>query len=387
MTLNFPIGFHEFHKDEGLNFQLNRFYTSGILSYDELAEIGSKITGFDVWIELFLELAREAEEKGDMEKCALCYRAAQFYTLGNEQDEEGRLLKVVLYEKCFEAYAKAYAQEKCIEYDRVPFESGYLPVMIMRHSHKSKGVIVMHGGYDSFMQEFIRYGMYLYEADYDVYFFEGPGQGEVLNRCNIKMTPQWEHCVGAVLDHYHLNEVTLIGISLGGYLATRAAAYEPRIKKLVMFNLIYDFYGSLRARLGKVGGKLLDYLTEHPTNFMWKFVEKRMNRMYFANWLFEQGYYIYEGIHTPCEYFNCIKQYNTRSISEMIYQDTLVLAGASDIYTIYFQEQVDALINAKSVESRLFTKEEHAHQHCQVGNTKLVLDVILDWIERVDKNA
>ena len=77
------------------------------------------------------------------------------YTLGNEKDEKGRLLKVVLYEKCFEAYTKAYEQEKCIEYDRVPFKSGYLPVMIMRHSHKSKGVIVMHGGYDSFMQEFV----------------------------------------------------------------------------------------------------------------------------------------------------------------------------------------------------------------------------------------
>ena len=71
----------------------------------------------------------------------------------------------------------------------------------------------------------------------------------------------------------------------------------------------------------------------------------------------------------------------------MIHQDTLVLAGASDLYTIYLQEQVEALTNAKSVESRLFTKEEHADQHCQVGNTKLVLDVILDWIERVDKNA
>lgn len=387
MILNFPVGFHAFHKDEGMNFQLNRFYTSGVLSYDELAEIGSQITGFDSWIELFLKLAKEAEEKGEMEKCAICYRAAQFYTLGEEKDTEGSLLKVALYEKCFEAYAKAYRHEEWLRYDRIPFQSGYLPVYIMRQSRESKGVIMVHGGYDSFMQEFVRYALYLYEAGYDVYLFEGPGQGEVLCRCNIKMTPQWEYCVSAVLDHYGLDEVTLIGISLGGYLATRAAAYEPRVKKLVMFDLIYDFYGSLRARMGKAGGNFLDYLTEHPQNFMWRFVEKRMNRMYFLNWLFEQGYYIYEGIHTPCEYFNCIKQYNTKSISGMIRQDTLVLAGASDLYTVYLREQVDALVNAKSVESRLFTKEEHADHHCQVGNTKLVLDVILDWIERVDRNA
>lgn len=384
MATNFPVGFHLFHKDEGLNFQLNRFYASGILSYDEVKDIGSRITGFDVWIKLFTELAEKARAKGNMEKAAVCYRAAQFYILGNETDADGRLLKVVFYEKCFEAYAEAY---KDIIYERVPFKSAYLPVYIMKHSSGSKGVIVMHGGYDSFMQEFVRYARYLFEAGYDIYLFEGAGQGEVLCRCNIKMTSQWESCVSVLLDYYGLDAVTLIGISLGGYLATRAAACEPRIKRLVMYDLIYDFYGALRGRLGKVGGKFLDYLTEHPQNFMWKFVEKRMNKMYFLNWLFEQGYYIYENVSTPCEYFNCIKKYNTKTLSQLVTQDTLVMAGAADLYTIFLKEQVDALTNAKTVESRLFTEEEQAHHHCQVGNIKLALDVIIDWIERVEKNA
>lgn len=35
----FPVGYYEFNKDEGLNFQLNRFYSSGTISYDELLEI------------------------------------------------------------------------------------------------------------------------------------------------------------------------------------------------------------------------------------------------------------------------------------------------------------------------------------------------------------
>lgn len=344
MKLNFSVGFHMFHKDERLNFQLNRFYISGVLSYDELAEIGSQITSFDSWIKLFLKLAQEAEEKGNMEKSAICYRAAQFYTLGNQKDTEGKLIKEALYEKCFEAYAKAYSKEDWLKYDRIPFKSGYLPVYIMRQSGESKGVIMMHGVYDSFMHEFVRYAVYIYNAGYNVYLFEGPGQVEVLCRCNIKMTPQWEHCVSAVLDHYGLDEVTLIGISLGGYLATRVSAYEQRVKKLIMLDLIYDFYGSLRARMGKVEGAFLEYLTECPRNFMWRFVEKRMNHMYFMNWLFEKGYYIYERINTPCEYFNCIKQYNIKSISGMTRRETLVLAGASDLYTVYLREQVDALV-------------------------------------------
>lgn len=388
MKVTFPVGFHPFHKDDGMNFQLNRFYTSGVLSYEEVRDIASRITDFDAWIKEFLEFAEKAKAQGDMEKCALCYRAAQFYTLGNEKDPDGKLMKVVLYEKCFEAYAEAY---KDITYQRIPFQTGYLPVYVLKHQSDSKGVIVMHGGYDSFVQEFMRYAMYLHEAGYDIYFFEGPGQGEVLCRCNIKMTPQWEHCVSAVLDHFQLSDVTLIGISLGGYLATRAAAFEPRIKKLIMFDLIYDFYGSIRGgfteRFGKIGGKLLDYLTARPQSVIWKFAQKKMNKIYFLNWLFEQGYYIYEDVNTPCQYFNRIKQYNTRDISKLIQQDTLVMAGTHDFYTIYLKDQVDALTNARSVESRLFTEQEQAHQHCQVGNTKLALDVMLDWMERVEKNA
>ena len=71
----------------------------------------------------------------------------------------------------------------------------------------------------------------------------------------------------------------------------------------------------------------------------------------------------------------------------MITQDTLVMAGTADLYTVYLKEQIEALTNAKSVESRLFTEDEQAHQHCQVGNLKLALDVIIDWIERVKNNA
>jgi hypothetical protein len=42
---------------------------------------------------------------------------------------------------------------------------------------------------------------------------------------------------------------------------------------------------------------------------------------------------------------------------------------------------VAALLNAKSVTDKIFTKEEHAQNHCQIGNIKLALDTMLKWIE------
>jgi hypothetical protein len=38
------------------------------------------------------------------------------------------------------------------------------------------------------------------------------------------------------------------------------------------------------------------------------------------------------------------------------------------------------LTNARSLTGRIFTAEEQAQNHCQVGNLKLALDVILHWI-------
>ena len=120
-------------------------------------------------------------------------------------------------------------------------------------------------------------------------------------------------------------------------------------------------------------------MTKNKNHPLWNVVNKKLDNIYFTKWLLQQGYEIYENVHTPFEYFNHIKQYNTREISSLITQDTLVLAGEKDIYTIYYQNQLDALVSAKSVTGRIFTKEESADHHCQIGNLMLVLRTMEDW--------
>ena len=70
--------------------------------------------------------------------------------------------------------------------------------------------------------------------------FEGPGQVEVLEEGRRSMTPHWHKPVRAVLDGYGLDEVTLLGISLGGCLAIRAAAFERRVKRVIAFDAMTD---------------------------------------------------------------------------------------------------------------------------------------------------
>jgi len=376
----FPVGYYDFHENNIINFQMNRWHSFGCIGYDALMAAGKKIKNFEDWTTEFCLLAEQARREGDMVACATYLRAAQFFALGDDRDENGEPLKLVLYEKCMAAYDEAY-QDAGIEYVRTPFQNGYLPVLYKVHEQGAKGTIVIHGGYDSFIQEFVPFLLRLYEENYDVYMFEGFGQGEVLFRCGMKMTPDWEKCTSPVLDYFGLDDVTLIGVSLGGYLAARAAAYEPRIKRVVLYDIIYDFYGSLMAKTSAPIRLLTKALLRNEKSFLWPVLEKKCKKSFFGNWLLQQGCYVY-GVSNLPQYLNCIGAYNTRAISKMITQDVLLLAGADDIYTIYFEEQKQALTGAKSVEGRIFTREESASHHCQVGNLELVLAYILGWVER-----
>ena len=83
-----------------------------------------------------------------------------------------------------------------------------------------------------------------------------------------------------------------------------------------------------------------------------------------------------------------METYNARNLEPVkITQDVLLLAGEEDHFVPphLLERQQKDLINARSVESRLFTKEEFAELHCQVGNLKLTLNTMLDWIKRKTK--
>ena len=379
----FPVGYCTFHEDVRLNANLNMMYSMGIFRRDELEDIGKRIHSFEEWITEFTSLGRKYEGLKEYLRAAFAYYNAMFFTSGSTVSSGDVLSKKELYESSRRMFDMYYSGDDDLKYEQIPFGENYLPVYSST-GEDPRGTIVLFGGYDSIIQEFIGLYKYFRSLGYDIYFFEGPGQGEVYMREGLKMTHEWEHCTGAVVDHYGLSDVTVMGISLGGYLAPRAAAYDKRISKVVMCDLIYDFYGSLLAKMGDKA-KMLDDMVNHPKSLMWGLVNKKVKKNVFANWLLEQGYSIFENVSTPCEYFNYIKRFNTRDISPMITQDVLVLAGASDLYTIYYDEQIKALTNARSVTGRLFTEEESADHHCQIGNIPLLLTTITDWLAEKER--
>jgi pimeloyl-ACP methyl ester carboxylesterase len=68
--------------------------------------------------------------------------------------------------------------------------------------------------------------------------------------------------------------------------------------------------------------------------------------------------------------------------SERVTQDVALVAGEHDAFQPpkLLHRQAEALINAASVTTRIFTAVEHADQHCQMGNLALATGWVTAWL-------
>lgn len=366
--LTFPVGYHNFHDDKHINYQLNRWYSLGYFEFEKTSEIGQQVSGLSDWKEVLESFGEQATLNGTLLEAAFYYRAAEFFTLPSDPDKDE------LYNR-FTARFYAAVEGDNFKKVSIPYEDTFLPALHLK-PEEPKGVIVLHGGLDSFMEEYYSIAVYLKSAGYEVILFEGPGQGAALRKQNLYMTYQWEKPVGAVLDHFQIYDVTLIGISLGGFLAPRAAAFEPRITRVVAYDVyIFDHRGGFFQRL------LYKLIRQAPSLYN-RLLNSLTRKDFTANHIVNQWMFVC-GVDTPFDWAIELGHYSVAEIVKFVKQDVLLLAGKEDhmIPVKEYYNYLMGLTNADSVSGRIFTRDEQAQNHCQIGNIKLALDFIIEWIE------
>jgi pimeloyl-ACP methyl ester carboxylesterase len=269
----------------------------------------------------------------------------------------------------------------------VPFEGRRLPVIDVPHIGEFRGTIVMHSGFDGASEETFPSAAPLAAAGYRVVVFDGPGQGNALRREGLHMTHDWERPVGAVLDHFDIDDCTLIGKSLGGYLAPRAAAFDQRIRRVVAWGAMYDFTGPFRDGLGDERfDALLELIEQGDRDQVNESVEFMTTVSPQARWAVDHGMHV-SGCADGFEYFRWLSEMNLREVSDRITQDLLIVMGTADHLVPLQQayEQAAAATNARSVTLRVATAAEQAAEHCQVGHPMLVVDEIIRWLDGLDR--
>ncbi len=366
--------FTRFHDDANINYQLNRFLVPGLEPL--FADIGAKIATYDHWKAEFLSAAKNREQLNEPAHAAGLYRAAEFFM------SPGDPTRRFAFEKFIALFYEAHRDEG-IERISVPYESSRLHGLRRVPESPPRGTIVVHAGYDAYVEEFYGLAQAMASRGYEVIMFDGPGQGSTLMREKLPMTHEWEKPVGAVLDHFELTNVTLVGISLGGCLAVRAAAFEPRVKRVVAFDVMLDFFQCITSRRGRAAQAAITTLVRlRLATILNKLASAMMKRDLMSKWGVEQGMHVL-GAASPAEFFDKLKAYNTRRISALVAQDTLIMAGAEDHFVPLSQlfDQLPLLSHARSVTAQIFTRADQAQSHCQIGNLGLAVSQILAWVD------
>jgi pimeloyl-ACP methyl ester carboxylesterase len=222
---------------------------------------------------------------------------------------------------------------------------------------------------------------YFSDRGYEVIAFEGPGQGAARRKYGLTLDCEWEKPAGAVLDHFKLDDVTWIGISMGGWFCFRAAAFEPRIKRVIASGIAFD-YSQFPNIVGQV---LMKFFFTHLRSFTNKMTVKKMKSDGMHAWSIGNLMYITDK-NMPMDAAVVALQMNGENLhSDLVTQDVLILTGRDDHFIPFkmHRKQVRALTNARSVTARIFTEEEGAQNHCQIGNIGLALDVMAAWIADV----
>jgi alpha-beta hydrolase superfamily lysophospholipase len=372
------VGWYELHPDVSLNFQLNRWAATGGPAWvaDVRPALGS-LGSLDAWRDTFVRLGDIALAEGRILHAALHFRCAEFFMVRSDPRKEP-LRKRLLPLFCQAAGMVASARRE------VPFGNLRLPAWHFP-AKSSNGTMVVFGGFDSYIEEFFPILAAIQEKGWSVIGFEGPGQGSVLEDQKATLTPDWHGPVGAVLDAFNLDDVTLVGISLGGCLAIRAAAFEPRVRRVVAFDVLSDFFDSLMTTHPGPAGPFVrgmfavgaDKIIDHALLMV-------ARHSPVVEWGVAQACHVF-GSESPSQALRAARALQTHDISGRVQQHVLLCAGAHDHYVPLPQlwEQLRSLSAARSITARVFTAEEKAHAHCQVGNLPLAVSTISDWAFKI----
>lgn len=380
--IDFQRGMYDLNSDTNFNYQLNRVIMWDGGDINDIKEISHKIHDSNSWKHELINLGDKAVSENRIKEAIAYYRMSEFFMYDGDED---KLKYYELATKMFYEYYREYFEEGIVKQYNVKYEDVYLPVMHIDAEGEKKDTLLIHGGNDSYFEELFVSMLYLSKNGYEVYLFEGPGQGGVLRIQGKCFTYEWEKPVSAIIDYFKLDDITIIGISLGGMLAPRAAAFNKHIKRVVAWSVFPNFLqvileGTLK-NTGIIVKSLLKMRMDFVINIFMHFALK-YGKNETIKWGLIHGMNSY-GADSASDYLRKMDKFQITNVAHLIDQDILILGANKDHFIDYHSvgDEINSLSNVKSLSFKLLTDKEDAGSHCNMGNSKLALDEIMNWIE------
>ncbi len=308
------------------------------------------------------------------------YRTAEFFLHTNPKDD--RIVKTWRKSRdCFLKFAKL-AEHPIIPVE-IPFDQVRLPayLCLADGSGAKRPLIIMHSGFDGTAEElYYNRAVFAIKRGYHCLLFEGPGQGGVIRELNIPFRPNWETVVSPVVafalkrKEVDPDGIALMGISLGGYLAPRAVAFEHRIRACIANGGVYDLHAAI---VKPDVEKALDDPEECKEIDIG--AKKMMEADLATRWALGHAMLTFHA-DSPSEWMRMTRAYAMKDVASKITCHMLVVDSEGDRY---LPGQAVKLYKALQCpkDFMLFTKEEGAGEHCQFGALRISNERILNWLD------
>ncbi|OXM14933.1 alpha/beta hydrolase family protein [Paenibacillus herberti] len=331
-------------------------------------------------------LALDSSEKGNRVsarefylRASNYYRNAEFFLRDIPNDP--RMLET--WGKSRDTFSRAVElMDTLVEKVEIPYEGTYLPAYFYRVDDAQRPTLIVHGGYDSTGEEmYFAAAAAALQRGYNCLAFEGPGQGAVIREQQIPFRHDWENVVTPVVDYLLTRRevdpqrMALLGMSLGGYLAPRAAAFEHRLAACIANDGLFSFRFGEKFHQPNQGppvdlsdsielDKLISVLMKKSTNLRWAI----RNGMFTFN------------ADSIKELIEKTEPFTLDGVADKIKCPTLVCAAENDhFFKGQPQQLYDALTCPKTFMN--FTSEEGAGEHCHSGATVLFNHRLFEWLD------
>ncbi|MGM4909944.1 alpha/beta hydrolase family protein [Rhizobium sp. 768_B6_N1_8] len=273
-----------------------------------------------------------------------------------------------------------------IPLDETPMPGYFIPAQGLEH--EMRPLIIFNNGYDCTITDtYFACAVAASRRGYHSLLFDGPGQGSMLYEHNIPLRPDWDVIIRAVVDfavNYPLvdpDRIALSGWSLGGLLAPRGAADEPRIAALIADPGTWSIADGFRrviiqkfgvpaeavADLGALDQKLIDtmdaFIRSNPV-LNWKVVQR--------------GFWVH-GVDSLSAFLASAELFTMRGHAERIQCPTLITQAENDGLAADAGFFFDTLRCPKTLIR--FTAAEGADGHCEMKNRSLLNRRVLDWLD------
>ncbi len=341
--------------------------------------LGDDAAWFDEWARMAERLEKTGRDRAAAghaaSAAASLFRAAHYYHIGERFLQPKTPAGLAAYQRgveCFKEAARRIRRPR-IEHVEVPYEGASLPAILV-HAEPAGAApgrapaMVYFDGFDITKEiQYFKGVPDLAARGIACLIVDGPGNGESIRFRNLPLHHETERYGTAAYEYlagrpeFDPQRIGVMAISLGGYYAPRAAAFEPRFACCLAWGAQWDYYATWKDRFDRMARHEALALSVPWEHLLWVFNAK-----------------------TREEAMERLEGFRLEGVAQKIRCPFLLVHGEGDSQIpLEVARRCFKAVGSQQKILKVFTREEGGFHHCQVDNPTIGVAYMWDWLEDV----